>query len=60
MINSMWTDAAKAVIRRNTEEVQSCGNFDVFEGLSSHRLLMRIGTKVFRNVLPVNRCYNFR
>jgi len=25
------TDAAKAVVRRNTEEVQSKGNFDVFE-----------------------------
>jgi len=24
-------DAAKAVVRRNTEEVQSKGNFDVFE-----------------------------
>jgi predicted ester cyclase len=27
------TDAAKAVVRRNTEEVQSRGNFDVFEEL---------------------------
>jgi hypothetical protein len=27
----MSTDAAKAVVRRNTEEVQSKGNFDVFE-----------------------------
>ena len=29
----MSTDAAKAVVRRNTEEVQSRGNFDVFEEL---------------------------
>ena len=27
------SDAAKAVVRRNTEEVQSKGNFDVFEEL---------------------------
>jgi steroid delta-isomerase-like uncharacterized protein len=27
----MSTEAAKAVVRRNTEEVQSKGNFDVFE-----------------------------
>jgi hypothetical protein len=27
------SDAAKAVVRRNTEEVQGKGNFDVFEGL---------------------------
>ena len=27
------SDAAKAVVRRNTEEVQSRGNFDVFEEL---------------------------
>lgn len=27
------TDAAKAVVRRNTEEVQGHGNFDVFEEL---------------------------
>jgi hypothetical protein len=27
------TDAAKAIVRRNTEEVQSRGNFDVFEEL---------------------------
>ncbi len=27
----MSPDAAKAVVRRNTEEVQSKGNFDVFE-----------------------------
>jgi len=31
--NSMLTDAAKAVVRRNTEEVQSRGKFDVFEEL---------------------------
>jgi len=29
----MSTEAAKAVVRRNTEEVQSRGNFDVFEEL---------------------------
>jgi len=29
----MLSDAAKAVVRRNTEEVQSHGNFDVFEEL---------------------------
>jgi steroid delta-isomerase-like uncharacterized protein len=29
----MSTDTAKAVVRRNTEEVQSRGNFDVFEEL---------------------------
>jgi hypothetical protein len=29
----MSTDAAKAVVRRNTEEVQSKGNFEVFEEL---------------------------
>ena len=33
MSNSMLTDAAKAVVRRNTEEVQSRGNFEVFEEL---------------------------
>ena len=33
MSNSMLTDAAKAVVRRNTEEVQSRGKFDVFEEL---------------------------
>jgi hypothetical protein len=27
----MSVEAAKAVVRRNTEEVQSKGNFDVFE-----------------------------
>ena len=27
------SDAAKAVVRRNTEEVQSRGNFDVFDEL---------------------------
>ena len=25
------SDAAKAVVRRNTEGVQSCGNFEVFQ-----------------------------
>jgi hypothetical protein len=29
----MSTDAAKAVVRRNTDEVQSGGNFEVFEEL---------------------------
>lgn len=29
----MSSDAAKAVVRRNTEEVQSKGNFEVFEEL---------------------------
>src|SRR5262245_11222422 len=29
----MSSDAAKAVVRRNTEEVQSGGNFEVFEEL---------------------------
>jgi hypothetical protein len=29
----MSTDAAKAVVRRNTEEVQGRGNFEVFEEL---------------------------
>ena len=33
MSNSMLTDAAKAVVRGNTEEVQSRGKFDVFEEL---------------------------
>jgi steroid delta-isomerase-like uncharacterized protein len=27
------SDAAKAVVRRNTEEVQNCGNFELFEEL---------------------------
>ena len=31
MSNERSADAAKAVVRRNTEEVQSRGNFDVFE-----------------------------
>ena len=29
----MSADAAKAVVRRNTDEVQNRGNFDVFEEL---------------------------
>jgi hypothetical protein len=33
MSNSMSAGAAKAVVRRNTEEVQGHGNFDVFEQL---------------------------
>jgi steroid delta-isomerase-like uncharacterized protein len=33
MSNRMSTDAAKGIVRRNTEEVQSRGNFDVFEEL---------------------------
>jgi hypothetical protein len=31
MIETSTTDAAKAVVRRNTEEVQGGGNFKVFE-----------------------------
>ncbi len=34
----MSSDAAKAIIRRNTEEVQGRGNFDVFEELFAVRL----------------------
>jgi hypothetical protein len=33
MSNTTSSDAAKAAVRRNTEEVQSRGNFDVFEEL---------------------------
>jgi len=33
MSNNTLADAAKAVVRRNTEEVQSRGKFDVFEEL---------------------------
>ena len=33
MTDSTISEAAKAVVRRNTEEVQNCGNFDVFEEL---------------------------
>ena len=33
MSTTTASDAAKAVVRRNTEEVQSKGNFDVFEQL---------------------------
>ena len=33
MSDSRSSDAAKAVVRRNTEEVQSRGNFDVFDEL---------------------------
>jgi hypothetical protein len=33
MSKNASTQAAKAVVRRNTEEVQSKGNFDVFEEL---------------------------
>jgi hypothetical protein len=32
-MDSTSSEAAKAVVRRNTEEVQSRGNFDVFEEL---------------------------
>jgi steroid delta-isomerase-like uncharacterized protein len=35
MKRSNSSDAAKAVVRRNTEEVQGKGNFDVFEELFS-------------------------
>ena len=31
MTTNKLSEAAKAVARRNTEEVQSQGNFDVFE-----------------------------
>jgi hypothetical protein len=33
MSNSASGEAAKAVVRRNTEEVQGKGSFDVFEEL---------------------------
>jgi steroid delta-isomerase-like uncharacterized protein len=33
MTNTASSDAAKAVVRRNTEEVQSGGNFELFEEL---------------------------
>ena len=33
MSNSASSEAVKAVVRRNTEEVQGKGNFDVFEEL---------------------------
>jgi steroid delta-isomerase-like uncharacterized protein len=33
MSTSILSDAAKAVVRRNTEEVQSRGNFEAFEEL---------------------------
>jgi steroid delta-isomerase-like uncharacterized protein len=33
MSNTTTSEAAKAVVRRNTEEVQSRGNFEVFEEL---------------------------
>src|SRR5262245_47770413 len=33
MTNTTSSDAAKAVVRRNTEEVQGKGNFEVFEEL---------------------------
>ena len=33
MTGDSVSDAAKAVVRRNTEEVQGGGNFDVFEEL---------------------------
>ena len=33
MTGNSTSDAAKAVVRRNTEEVQGGGNFDVFEQL---------------------------
>ena len=33
MSTTTGSDAAKTVVRRNTEEVQSKGNFDVFEEL---------------------------
>ncbi len=33
MSNNSISDAAKAIVRRNTKEVQGGGNFDVFEEL---------------------------
>jgi hypothetical protein len=33
MTHTASSEAAKAVVRRNTDEVQSRGNFDVFEEL---------------------------
>ena len=33
------SEAAKAVVRRNTEEVQGGGNFEVFEELFAHNFL---------------------
>jgi hypothetical protein len=33
MTGTSIADVAKAVVRRNTEEVQGGGNFDVFEEL---------------------------
>jgi hypothetical protein len=37
------SDATKAVVRRNTEEVQSGGNFGVFEELFASR---RCGSRI--------------
>jgi steroid delta-isomerase-like uncharacterized protein len=39
MTISEISEAAKAVVRRNTEEVQSAGNFDVFEELFAEDFL---------------------
>jgi len=44
MTTSNISEAAKAVIRRNTEEVQGGGNFEVFE-----ELLITISTVNHRN-----------
>jgi predicted ester cyclase len=39
MTDSSISDAAKAVVRRNTEEVQGRGNFELFEELFSDDFL---------------------
>jgi steroid delta-isomerase-like uncharacterized protein len=39
MITSSLSEAAKAVVRRNTEEVQSGGNFELFEELFAEDFL---------------------
>ena len=36
------SDAAKAVVRRNTEEVQGKGNFDVFEGMNPRKFFVEL------------------
>src|SRR5215472_15362252 len=36
MSSNTSSEAAKAIVRRNTEEVQGRGNFDVFEELFAH------------------------
>jgi predicted ester cyclase len=41
MSNIASSEAAKAVVRRNTEEVQNMGNFDVFEELFANDFVDR-------------------